>query len=297
MLILLSGCATFSSGIQKESVELVTLIQTLNESLKEKEGITSIAISPDGKELFYTKSIGRWAIDQLKSNLYTMQKINGRWTKTSLATFAGDFNNSGPSFAPDGRTLFFISKRPTPTGDVSSNIWKVEKSTASNWGTPIFVEEVNSPKSEYSPKVLANGDLYFASSRVGGLGQGDLYVAKLNNGTYSTPENLGATINSDKGEWNLHLSSDGKTLLFEASQRPQNASPFGDLYISFLKNNSWSVPQNIKELNTTGSELNPILVNDEQLLIYTSTVFLKNRVAKLFSRDFQPILAKYYLEK
>ena len=174
----------------------------------------------------------------MKSNLYTKQKINGHWTKTDLATFVGDFNNSGPNFSLDGQTLFFISKRPTPTGDVSSNIWKVEKLASKGWGAPTFVEGVNSPKSEYSPKVMANGDLYFASSREGGLGQGDLYVAKLNNGTYGMPENLGSAINSDKGEWNLQLSSDGKTLLFEASQRPQNASPFGDLYISFFENNS-----------------------------------------------------------
>ena len=143
---------------------------------------------------------------------------------------------------------------------------------------------------------MANGDLYFASSREGGLGQGDLYVAKLNNGQYETPENLGNIINSDKGEWNLQLSSDGKILLYEASQRPANASPYGDLYLSFFENNSWSTPQNIKELNTTGSELNPILVNGDNLLIYTSTQFLKNTVPKLFSQDFQPILEKYHSE-
>ena len=134
ILLLLASCATLNSGIQNKDAELAAHIQILNEWLQEKEGITSIAIAPDGGELFFTKSIGRWAIDDLKSNLYYQKKEKGVWTSPKLAPFAGGFNNSNPSFSPNGQALYFISKRPTSDGDTSANIWKVEKN---NYGLGI----------------------------------------------------------------------------------------------------------------------------------------------------------------
>ena len=111
---------------------------------------------------------------------------------------------------------------------------------------------INSTSQEYSPCTDAKGNLFFASSRPEGFGQGDLYRCEIENGVFNPPINLGSTINSDKGEWNLEVNSLGNVLLFEASERKENSSSYGDLYISFKEAEQWSIPQNIKELNTTG---------------------------------------------
>ena len=76
----------------------------------------------------------------------------------------------------------------------------MEKDETDQWGTPIRLSStINSEKNEYSPRTDGEGNLYFASDREGGYGQGDLYVAKKVKDSFSIPQNLGNTINTEIG--------------------------------------------------------------------------------------------------
>ena len=88
--------------------------------------------------------------------------------------------------------------------------WKVEKDADGSWEIPLRLNNsINSEKNEYSPRTDQLGNLYFASDRSGGYGQGYLYFSKKEKDTFSLPINLGNVINSDKGEWNLEINDDG----------------------------------------------------------------------------------------
>ncbi len=77
------------------------------------------------------------------------------------------------------------------TAQLSNNIWQ-------------NVQELPLNDEHFSnchPALSADGSaLYFASNRPGGFGGMDIYVSKNINGVWQQPQNLGATINSDRNE-------------------------------------------------------------------------------------------------
>ncbi|UJH66511.1 hypothetical protein [Allomuricauda sp. SCSIO 65647] len=211
-----------------------------------------------------------------------------------VVSFSGKYDDSDPHLSKDGNSIYFISDRPSKGVTASADIWMAVKNKNGQWGDPIWLPyPINSTEREYSPRTDKNGNLYFASDRPGGYGQGDLYISYLEDKRLGTPINMGNTINSATGEWNLEINDSADILLFEASQRAQNVSSYGDLYISFKHRNGWTAPQNIKELNTSGSDLYPFLTRDENSLYFTSSDSLKSPTTAIYHVKFKSILKNY----
>lgn len=255
----------------------------------------ALSISPSRNELYFARSDGHWGTANLKSSIFYSIKKLEQWSKPKLVSFSGKYDDSSPHITDDGRTLYFISDRPAlGVNSVSQNIWKVKKNEKGDWGNPIHLEDpINSSSNEYGICTDGQGNLYFASDRKGGLGQGDLYMVKKDGNGFAPPQNIGSTINSKTGEWNLEVSKDGNILIFEASQRQQNLSPYGDLYISFKEGGLWSEPQHISEVNTTGSDLYPHIVESENRLYFSSGDSLESIRTNIYFIDFGFIEKKY----
>ena len=127
--------------------------------------------------------------------------------------------------------LYFGSSRPGGLG--AADIYLSEQMADGSFGPAILVTELSSPANENRPSIRHDGlEIFFQSNRIGSLALGDLWVATREStlDAWSTPVNLGNTINTVFIEQNAYLSSDGKTLLF-SSDRPGG---FGglDLYMS-----------------------------------------------------------------
>lgn len=260
---------------------------------------SSVELSPtfskDGNELYFVRSIGEWGKAGMKSSIYFSVKENGKWSAPQLTSFSGEFSDSAPHLTADGKTLYFTSKRPiNETDQGSKDIWKVEKDESGNWGIPTRLSDhINSERSEYSPRTDKDGNLYFASNREGGFGQGDLYMAQKTDTGFASPVNLGNTVNSENGEWNLEISDDGNILIFESSGRDEGLSPYGDLYISFKENDLWSAPQHLKEINTTGSDLYAEITDNNKTLYYVSSDSLPSVNTNIYTINFKKIVKKY----
>ena len=135
------------------------------------------------------------------------------------------FNDGDPHLSKDGKTLYFISTRPSEALIESRDIWMVRRMADGNWDrAERLTKPINSMKNEFGPITTANGDLYFVYDREGGYGQGDIYIAEQYGDHFLPPVNLGKVINGPKGEWNLEISDDGEIMIFEASQRKENKS-------------------------------------------------------------------------
>ena len=83
----------------------------------------------------------------------------------------------------------------------------------------------------------------------------DLYLVRKTGSGWSTPQNLGSTINTKFQEVTPFLAKDNKTLFFATNGRKGSGS--FDLFYSLRLDDSWrnwSEPQAIKLLNTSGSE-------------------------------------------
>lgn len=239
---------------------------------------------------YYVLASGEWGKSKFSGVICYSTLMGHNWSEPNVLPFSGKYDDGDPHLSKDGKILFFVSSRP-PTEN--QDIWMVLKNDDNTWSEPQLVEIVNSSEKEYSPTTDSHGNLYFASDREGGHGQGDLYVSKLINGKYDAPINLGNVLNSSLGEWNLHITSD-TIMLFEASQRAQNKSSYGDIYISFKKNNNWTSPQNIVEINTTGSDLYPFYNAKDGNLFYSSSDSLGSPNTYIYSMRFNELIDKYY---
>lgn len=114
--------------------------------------------------------------------------------------------------------------------------------------------------------------LLFSSNQLEGFGGYDLYYSKYFNGIWSTPRNLGATVNSAYDEQSPFLDKDGRTLYF-ASNHPQKSIGQFDLFQSIfdLETELWSTPRNLgTAINTYANELH-FFINNKGSKAYFSS--------------------------
>lgn len=161
------------------------------------------------------------------------------------------FHESTPVFTQDGKTMYF-SRNNYLDGKKGVN---VNKFTLLKLYKSIFEDDKWSDATELSfdsdlystahPALSPdNKTLYFASDMPGTKGQSDLYKVAINNdGSFGTPENLGATINTEGRETFPYVSDDNE-LYFSSDGYPGLGGL--DIYVSKIGNdNSFGEVQNI----------------------------------------------------
>jgi Tol biopolymer transport system component len=197
---------------------------------------------------------------------------NGKWTAPEVAPFSGQWSDADPFITEDGAKLYFISTRPQDgQSDANLDIWMVEK-TGGGWGKAHNLGvPINSSGREWYPTLTRNGTLYFGSDREGGKGATDLYRARLVDGKYGAPENLGDAVNTRAGEFEPFIAPDESYLIFAAAGRPEGLGGF-DLYISYNRNGAWTKAVNLgNKINSTGNELSPKISPDGKYFFWSST--------------------------
>lgn len=229
-----------------------------------------LVLTPDGDTAVFARKSGPWGQSGSRSVLYVSYRQGSDWTDPT-PVFSEASSADDPFFSPDGSTLYFTTNRVFGGGvKADSDIWVIDYST-NTFRNPRPVENVNSAAEEYSPVLTADGSLYFASSRDGGLGAGDIWVSRSGNGAFQAPENLGAPVNTAGGEWNVFVATNQRYLVVEASGRADAKSPSGDFYLHNKNGKTWGPAIPLAHINTTGSDLLPRLSPNDQYFLYTST--------------------------
>ncbi|UCE22743.1 MAG: ankyrin repeat domain-containing protein [Candidatus Aminicenantes bacterium] len=213
---------------------------------------SSAIFSPDGKEVYWSPIF----INPVTRRILFMKLEDGQWTPPQPASFSTQFYCSNPTFSPDGKKLFFYSRRPSGTkGEILSGIWFVERQD-SRWSEPQQLDLIADLEGvRWSVSVTEDGTLYFGSTREGGKGMSDIYRSKLVNGKYDKPQNLGDPINTKFSEGTPFFSPDGSYFIFSGDIRKDG---FGgaDLSICFRKRDgSWTEAINMgAKINTSSHE-------------------------------------------
>ncbi len=180
-------------------------------ALSSDEYESSPTFSPNGEDIVFMRSdrnFARWRLLHSRCE-------RGRWSPPRAPAFASPEAgiDADPAFSPDGRRLYFVSSRHDPRRE-DLDIYVVERRGARGWSAPRRLPApVNSPASELLPRPGADGRLYFGSSRDGGHGQGDLYVAQTDAAGRWTAVNLGAPLSSAANEYEADVSRDGRRLI------------------------------------------------------------------------------------
>jgi len=177
------------------------------------------SISTDGLTLFFdsfrpggTGGQDLWVM--------TRETTDDKWGEP--VNLGPNVNSSAHEWAPtisaDGLSLYF---------GVGWNLWITTRETRDDaWGTPVNLGPiVNSSDDDVAPSISSDGlSLFFIdypNTRPGGYGGPDLWVTRraTTNDPWSTPMNLGSTVNSASRDDAPEISTDGFTLYF-LSNRP-----------------------------------------------------------------------------
>ncbi len=164
-------------------------------------------------------------------------------------------NEGAQSMTADGTTLWFTAcNRRDGQGMCDLYISKLENgqwSVPKNPGAPL-----NTRYSEKHPAVSADGRrLYFTSNRPGGSGSYDIWMSEKTGEEWSTPVNLGDSVNTPGMEQSPFIHPDQQSLYFSSNGWPGMGQ--GDLYLSrFDRGHGWSEPENLGyPINTHHDEI------------------------------------------
>jgi hypothetical protein len=276
---LLSGAALFMAGCAKNQSVSIHYPEPRPDSvaLRFLPGLVSTdsldfnATFSNNGDIFYFSHGKKGGYD-----IYEIH-LNENPLKAMKSSFSEDqYAQADPFMAHDG-TLYYISNRPQNDRDTlpDYNIWRISPRSHGTWSAPQFVDGVNTDSTEYYVSLAANGNLYFASTRAGGQGGLDLYVSKLVDGKYATPENLGPAINTAGDEHDALVTDREEYIIFAGSER---ADSFGeaDLYYAKRTDEGWQAAKNMgPTFNTTTYEYCPNFSPDHNYFFFSSELDVK----------------------
>ncbi|MFH2052635.1 MAG: ankyrin repeat domain-containing protein, partial [bacterium] len=97
-----------------------------------------VTFTPDGREAFWSGYETLPDSGYAGGTILTSRIRDGRWTRPGPASFVyAETGDDVPFVAPDGRRLFFLSRRPLSpgTGGGKENVWVVERA-GEDWDEP-----------------------------------------------------------------------------------------------------------------------------------------------------------------
>jgi OmpA-OmpF porin, OOP family len=175
------------------------------------------AVSANGKVLVFTACGGKSRNDT-DCDLYISFQEGRNWTiPINMGSQVNSTSwDSQPSLSPDGKTLFFSSKRKGGYGE--EDIWMARADMNGVWGEPINMGDlINTKGREVAPFIHPSmSTLYFASDAHPGFGSFDLFVSYKDSVNWSIPKNLGYPINTHLEESSVFITSDCKKAYFSA---------------------------------------------------------------------------------
>ncbi|MFV8466893.1 OmpA family protein [Flavobacterium sp. LB1P62] len=201
-----------------------------------------------------SKKVFKWT-NQSFTNLYSSE-VNQSGTLSQPERFSkrinSKFHESTPVFTQDGKTMYFTrnnyldgKKGKDGKRITLLKLYKAILNEDGNWEDVVALPFNSDNYSVAHPELsLDEKTLYFASDMPGTLGQSDLFKVTVNqDGTYGTPENLGATINTE-GRETFPFISDENELYFASDARTGLGGL--DIYVAKVeKDNSINDIQNV----------------------------------------------------
>ena len=165
--------------------------------------VNTVSTTPDGKSVIMILG-NKYVKDGKKSlaGVSISSRVGGKWTKPVNLNITNDYNINDKAnyFLTNNRkTLIMSVEREDTKGD--RDLYVTFMQDDSVWTEPLNLGSViNTAAEEASPFVaIDDKTLYFSSKGFSGFGGSDIYVSKRLDDTWinwSTPENMGKTINS-----------------------------------------------------------------------------------------------------
>ena len=194
-------------------------------------------VSPDGLTLLYVLTDHQFRHMTIVES--HRASPSAEWRTPEVAAFSGVWRDGDPAFAPDGKSVLFISNRG---GHGVFEIWSVPRHPDGRWGEPSFL--LGDTTYLFAPSLTTSGVLYFGrgdsiyrqaphgkpealpfpggdpaimadeSAIVFDNNNGDLYASCRTSSGWGTPRKFGPPVDSPDEEGDPWISADGRTMYF-----------------------------------------------------------------------------------
>ena len=245
-----------ANGLRLKHADQEAYVENAGATLNTQFSEYGVRFSPTTMDKIYFNS------NRNNSNdIYSAALVNGRWnTPVALPSSVNSrvFDELA-GFSNDGQILYYLT---TKSGQL-----KIRTDTFSGEDGVSYQGQFSGPfdpMTESTDLTFFNDSIcLFSSNRPGGYGGYDLYASVLVDGQWSTPMNLGPSINSFYNERYPFLTRNGLTLFFSSD----NLKSIGgyDIFRSVFDEEKlhWSVPYNIGfPVNSTLDDTHMVLSPD-----------------------------------
>jgi len=221
-----------------------TEIKNIGEPINTDRHDATISLSPDGQSLYIYRD------DKGDGNIYVSNLVGNMWSKPEKLPDPINTKAHEPSItlSYDGKTVYFVSNREDGLG--GHDIYYCTKNEKGKWGKAINMGPgINTQYDEDGVFMMPDGKtLYFSSKGHNTMGGYDIFKTVLENGIWSTPENIGYPINDADDDVFFVLSASGRRGYYAAAHKGGVGEK--DIYmITFL-----------------GAEKEPLLSTEDNLL-------------------------------
>lgn len=236
-----------------------------------------ICFASSGNEAFFTqvnhekaKLFGKHIY---KPQLHRAVMEKGKWNIVEKLPFNDpEYSFGHPCLINGDNTLIYVTDKPGGKG--GKDLYWVERK-GDTWGEPKNLgATINTDGDEMFP-TFDNGKLYFSSTGHSGSGGLDIFVTEYKDGSWSTPENLGETINSGADDFGIVFNKN-KTGFFSSNR--DNGAGEDDIYffkqIETLTVERKEVAGQFRYQNINGEVpegLEVVLLDDEGEIVFRTT--------------------------
>ncbi|RXR20683.1 hypothetical protein EQG63_01750 [Flavobacterium amnicola] len=205
--------------------------------LDEKGNEGGITFSPNQKTVYYTNSTPENSTNyQLYKAVFDETcRCSNAWIKKEAVAFNNaNYSIENPNVSADGKKIYFSSNMPGGFGGYDLYVADIDEN-----GLPVnpknLGSEINTIGDEKFAYASPEKELFFSSNGHAGYGGHDVFVSRIRKNSYSTPLNLGKTINTSTDEIAFILASKKKG--YFTSNRHEGLGSY-DIYRFELQKNS-----------------------------------------------------------
>lgn len=245
----------------------------------------SPGFSPDGRTIYFAQSACS-PIEDCPQRLKRSHLTPQGWSAPEFVPLPSEGRVDFPSVSPDGRKLLFswATKRARHNGQSvyeDFDLYSLDLTDPNATPRALDMADINRLRggairttryinNENAPVLTRNGDLYFWTERLDGVGERDVYRAAANGrGGFLNARALPAPINSRNRDDSVWVSADGKTMFVTYMNRGGQGS--ADIFVSRNVGGRWSLPRNLGPLvNSPYNDFAARISPDGRLVVFSS---------------------------